>query len=107
MGARVVWNTSETGLSNEEKLLGPIFLLTEISKERKRETVSFKGCVNRDEAMDSARLFGRPRHSSTGEVHAWKNLRRRTKAARRVEGGLIVGRTGRFFSGLCLTALSD
>ena len=51
-----------------------------------------KGCVNRDEAMDSARLFGRPRHSSTGEVHRWKNLRHRTRAARRVEGGLIVGR---------------
>jgi hypothetical protein len=52
----------------EGKQLGPIFLLTDFSNERNRETVSFKGCVNRDEAMDRARLFGRPRHSSTGEV---------------------------------------
>lgn len=51
-----------------------------------------QGCVNRDEAMDSARLFGRPRHSSTGEGHAWKNLRHRIRTARRVAGGLIVGR---------------
>ena len=92
---------------HEEKFLGPIFLLTEFSNERKREIVSFTICVNRDEAMNSARLFGTPRHSSTGEVHAWKNLRRRTKTARRVEGGLIVGRADRSFPGLCLTTLSD
>ena len=93
--------------NHEEKCLGPIFLLTEFSNERKREIVSFTICVNRDEAMDRARLFGRPRHSSTGEVHAWKNLRRRTTAARRVEGGLIVGRADRSFPGLCLMTLSD
>jgi hypothetical protein len=69
--------------------------------------VSFKSCVYRDEAMSSARLFGIPRHSSTGEVHRWKNLRRRTRTARRVEGGLVVGRVERSFAGWCLMALSD
>ncbi len=51
--------SSENELKHEEKFLGPIFLLTDFSKERKTEIVSFKGCVNRDEAMNSARLFGK------------------------------------------------
>ena len=38
---------------------------------------------------------------------AWKNLRRRTRTARRVDGGLLVGRVDRSFTGLCLLALSD
>lgn len=69
--------------------------------------MSFKNCVYRDEAMSSARLFGKPRHSSKGEVHRWKSLRHRTRTARRVEGGLIVGRVERSFAGWCLMALSD
>ncbi len=90
-------STLESDRTDGEKLLGPNFLLTEFSKERKWEIVSFTVGDNRDEAMSSARLFGRPRHSSIGEVHVWKNLRRRTKTARRVEDGLIVGRADRSF----------
>ncbi len=55
---------------------------------------------SRDEAMNSARLFETPRHSSNRGGHRWKNLRRRIRTARRVEGGFFVGRVCRFFTWL-------